>query len=88
MAEIVAAWQTLAASVRVALLTLVRVSGSGAKGAPVSRDTEVPGVALGSFYGRNPTVWDAPSEGGGPPRSSEPPPLKDDEGRTKGGASG
>jgi hypothetical protein len=88
LTEIVAAWPTLAASVRLALLTLVRVAGSGAKRAPVSRDTEVPGVALGSFYGREPTVRDVPPEGEGPPRLGGLPTPSKAERPAKGGESG
>lgn len=88
LAEIVAAWPALAASVRLALLTLVRASGSGVGATPVSRDTEVPGVALGGFYGREPTVRDVPPEGVGPPRPGRlPAPSPAQEG-AKGGTRG
>jgi len=41
-------------------------AGSGVEATPVSRDTEVPGVALASFSDRKPVGWDAPHAGGRP----------------------
>jgi hypothetical protein len=38
------------------------VPGSGAKGAPVSQDTEVPGEAIGGFLDQNLIQWDVLSE--------------------------
>lgn len=89
LTEIVAAWPTLAASVRAALLTLVRASaGAGVESTPVSRDTEVPGVALGGFYGREPAVRDVPPERKRQRRRARPAPSPAQETGEKGGGHG